>query len=374
MSGRIQAFITTMMTAISNCTLYSRDHASVDTLVKKAHDLLEEILEENSPLSVMIVDSDLVINKSPLKNPGTHGLNLMKKMKKKGITGIEFMKGINKNEILRFIADISEQGKKPGKYPHIKTGVIDVRLGGLQVGDDIDLDPDGLAAFRKEQVNKVRESFSTFSPFRKLHSSGLEEVVTNFIITFRREANILNLISPVRTYSEYTYTHATNVAVLSMFQAETLGADDNLLHDIGIAALLHDVGKLFISQEILEKKGTLVDEEWDEIRKHTLYGARYLATVDGLPRLAPIVALEHHLRYDGKGYPDLKREKKAQHLVSQIVAISDFFDALRSRRPYKRDWSIRDILVLLREGAGNEFNPDLVENFSRTVVTALKRG
>jgi len=374
MSGRIQAFITTLMTAISNCTLYSRDHASVETLVKKAYDLLEEILEENTPLSIMIVDSDLVINKAPLKNPGTHGLNLMKKMKKKGITGIEFMKGINKNEILRFIADISAQGKKPGKYPHIKTGVIDVRLSGLQVGDDIDLDPDGLAAFRKEQVSKVRESFSTFSPFRKLHSSGLEEVLTNFIITFRREANILNLISPVRTYSEYTYTHATNVAVLSMFQAETLGADDNLLHDIGIAALLHDVGKLFISQEILEKKGALTDTEWDEIRKHTLYGARYLSTVEGLPRLAPIVALEHHLRYDGKGYPDLRRVKKAQHLASQIVAISDFFDALRSRRPYKRDWSIRDILVLLREGAGNEFNPDLVKNFSRTVVTALKRG
>ncbi len=374
MSGRIQAFITTLMTAISNCTLYSEEHASVETLVGKAHSILEEIIEETAPLSIMIVDSDLVINKSPLKNPGTHGLNLMRKMKKKGITGIEFLKGINEKEILRFNADISTQGKKPGKYPHIKTGVIDVRLGGLQVGDDIDLDPDGLAAFRKEQVNKVRETFSNFSPFRKLHSSGLEEVVTNFIITFRREANILNLISPVRTYSEYTYTHATNVAVLSMFQAETLGADDNLLHDIGIAALLHDVGKLFISQEILEKKGALADEEWDEIRKHTLYGARYLATVEGLPRLAPIVALEHHLRYDGKGYPDLRRVKRAQHLVSQIVAISDFFDALRSRRPYKRDWSIRDILVLLKEGTGSEFNPDLVENFSRTVVTALKRG
>ncbi|RMG05050.1 MAG: HD domain-containing protein [Nitrospirae bacterium] len=324
------------------------------------------------PLSIMIVDNDLVINKNPLKTPGIHAVNLMKKLKRKGITGLEFEKGIKKPEILQFIDKLSSPERAPIRLPHIKTGVIDVRLGGLKIEGDLEFDPNDAAAFRKAQLEKAREFFTGFSPFKKLHSSGLEEIVMNFILTFRREANILSLISPVRTYSEYTYTHATNVSVLSMFQAETLGVDDELLHDIGIAALLHDVGKLFISEEILEKKGALNDEEWDEIRKHTLYGARYLATVEGIPRLAPVVALEHHLRYDGKGYPQLRWPKK-QHIVSQIVAISDFFDALRSRRPYKRDWSIKDILVLLKEGAGAEFNPELVDNFSRSLGIALKR-
>ena len=128
----------------------------------------------------------------------------------------------------------------------------------------------------------VREVYEGVSPFKKLNIAGLEEIVVNFIVTFRKEVNILKLISPVKSYSEYTYTHATNVAVLTMFQAETLGGiRDILLRDIGIAALLHDVGKLFISKEILEKKGTLDQREWQEIRLHPLYGARYLAKVDG---------------------------------------------------------------------------------------------
>ncbi len=131
--------------------------------------------------------------------------------------------------------------------------------------------------------------------------------------------NILRLISPVKSYSEYTYTHATNVAVLSMFQAETLGIRDTLLRDIGISALLHDVGKLFISKDILEKSASLDKEEWEEIKMHPLYGARYLAKLEGIPSLAPIVAYEHHLRFDGKGYPSLITGEKKHIFAVRLL-------------------------------------------------------
>jgi HD-GYP domain-containing protein (c-di-GMP phosphodiesterase class II) len=157
-----------------------------------------------------------------------------------------------------------------------------------------------------------------------------------------------------------------------MFQAESLGVTDELLRDIGIAALLHDVGKLFISNEILEKNGPLNEDEWDEIRRHTLYGARYLTRTDGLTRLAPIVALEHHLRYNGQGYPKLNVTSKRQHICSQIVAISDFFDAMRSRRPYRRELETKEILSLMKTNADTEFNPFLLDNFLRIIVLTLK--
>ncbi len=369
-ADNIRKFISIFQSTISNCALYSKDHVSVDEMAQKSLSLLNELFTERDSLKIMIVGDDLIVNNNPLRDVGIHGPNLIKRFKRKGISRVDFLKGITFSEIKRFIIDISDIDKELKTYPNIKTGVIDVRLGGLKV--DADFDIENLPRLTSEQIDKVKETYHDISLFRKLNTAGLEEIVGNFIVTFRKAANILTLISPVRTYSEYTYTHATNVAVLSMFQAESIGAKDELLRDIGIAALLHDVGKLFISQDILEKKGALDENEWKEIRRHTLYGARYLAKIDGLTRLAPVVAFEHHLRYDGQGYPKLNTTVKKQHICSQIVEISDLFDALRSRRPYKRSCEIKEILALMKTEAGKEFNPFLVDNFSRIMVMALK--
>ena len=365
----IQEFISTFMSAISNCSLYSKEHTSVDNLARKALSILEELTKESESIEIMIIDHDLLLNKIPVREIGMQGNNFMKRLKRKGISRVDFLKGVIFSELKQFIADISAVDKDIRTYPHIRTGTVDVRLGGLKLDADINLD--SLSRFSSEQVEKLKDIYHNASPFKRLNVAGLEEIVVNFIITFKREANILKLISPVKSYSEYTYTHATNVAVLSMFQSETLGVKDDMLRDIGIAALLHDVGKLFISKEILEKKAALDDNEWQEIRLHPLYGARYLAKIEGIPRLASIVAFEHHLRYDGKGYPASTTTSKKQHLCSQIVAISDFFDALRSRRPYRRELEIREIIALMMKDSGSMFSSVLLDNFMRAMHNAL---
>ncbi len=360
-------FLTTFMTAISTCSLYSRAHASVEELARKAHEILTGLIKER--LELMVLEGELVVNRNPVRGLGLHGANLMKRFKRKGLSRVDFLKGITFIELKQFIADMADPDRPVMTYPHIKTGAVDVRVGGIMTGVEIDVD-----SVASEQIEGVKRLYRGISSFKPLDTRGLEEIVLNFIVSFKKEASILKLISPVSAYSEYTYTHATNVAVLSMFQAETLGFRDELLHDIGVAALLHDVGKLFIPREILEKKGSLDEEEWNEIKMHTLHGARYLAKIDGLTPLAPVVALEHHLRYDGEGYPELGSHNGRQHFCSQIVAISDFFDALRSKRPYKRDWQIEEIIALMKNSAGREFNPVLVDNFSRAFTLALKQG
>jgi response regulator RpfG family c-di-GMP phosphodiesterase len=359
------------MSAISNCTLYSRDHASVDELAKKVHGLLIDLLKENrsESLEIMVVGDDLIVNKTPVRDLGVHGTNFVKRLKRKGLSRVDFLSGITFSEIKQFIADMALTGRETAVYQNIRTGVVDVRAGGLKIDDDFKLD--GLARFTEEQLEAVREVYQTISPFKRLNVAGLEEIVINFIITFKREANLLKLISPVKSYSEYTYTHATNVAVLSMFQAENLGMRDDLLRDIGIAGLLHDVGKLFISNDVLEKKSALDEGEWQEIRQHPLLGARYLANIDGIPRLAPIAAFEHHMRYDGKGYPEMKIAAKQQHLCSQIIAISDFFDALRSKRPYRRALNAKEILALMQKDSGSAFNAKLLDRFIVNIHNAL---
>jgi HD-GYP domain-containing protein (c-di-GMP phosphodiesterase class II) len=367
----IKTFLTIFMSAVANCSLYSKEHSSVDDLTKEAFSLLEVLLNESGDLDIMIIEDDLIANKVPLRDVGLQGRNFLKRLKRKGISRVDFLKEITQPELKRFVAEIADPREGVGTYPHIKSGIIDVKIGGLKL--DADFDMDALAEFSLAQIEKVKEAYGGGSPFKKLNIAGLEEIVVNFIVTFKKEVNILKLISPVKSYSEYTYTHATNVAVLTMFQAEALGIRDDLLRDIGITALLHDVGKLFISKDILEKKDSLDQKEWQEIRLHPLYGARYLAKVEGLTRLAPVVAFEHHLRYDGKGYPMPGMSGKKQHLSSQLVAIADYFDALRSRRPYRRAMEIKEVIAIMRKEASGAFNVSLLDNFIKTMHGALSQ-
>lgn len=365
----VKSFISTFMSAVSNCSLYSKEHVSVDDLTNKALSILNELHKESESIEIMTVGDDLVVNKTPVREVGLQGINLIKRLKRKGFSRVDFLKDISFSELKQFVSDISAADTAMKTYPHIKTGVIDIRLCGQKINADLDIN--NLSSFTSEQVEMVKEVYHNISPFKKLNVTGLEEIVVNFILTFRKEANILKLISPVKSFSEYTYTHATNVAVLSMFQAETLGVMDDLQRDIGIAALLHDVGKLFISKEILEKKGSLDEREWTEIKLHPLYGARHLSKIEGLPRLAPVVAMEHHLRYDGKGYPKPSVDGKKQHFCSQTVAIADFFDALRSRRPYRRELEIKEVLTIMKKETQGVFNPVLLDNFMKVIHKAL---
>ncbi len=353
--------ISTFMIAISNCSLYSKEHEAFDDLAKKTLSSLTELMKDQ--LEIMILDSELVVNNSPLRDAGLHKVNIMKRFKRKGISRVDFLNGISLAEIKQFIIDMAGSGKDIKTYPHIKCGAVNINTATSDMG------PGEYAA--SDAIDKVRDVFHSASPFKKLNVAGLDDVVIHFIAAFKKEANILKYLSPIKEFSEYTYVHATNVAVLSLFQAESLGINDEMLHDIGIAALLHDAGKLFISNDILDKKGRLDKREFEEIKKHPTYGAGYLSKMDDISRLAPVIAFEHHIKYDLSGYPNLTLKGREQHILSQIVAIADFFDALRSRRPYRESMEIKDIIVLMKKGEGKDFNPLLLDNFIRSIDKSL---
>jgi HD-GYP domain-containing protein (c-di-GMP phosphodiesterase class II) len=363
----VKDFISTLMVAISNCSLYTKEHEAFSELAQKTLSTLGEILDKR--FEMMVIENELIVNKTPFTEAGLHRTNLIKRLRRKGISRVDFIEGITLEEMKQFIIDVSGNGKGLKSCPHIKSGTVDISLSSPK--GEIDFDKHSLPWVSSGEVDKVKDIFHAASPFRKLNIAGLEEVVVHFITTFKKEAGILKYLSPVKSFSEYTYTHATNVAVLTMFQAESLGIKDDLLHEIGIAALLHDAGKLFVPKEILEKNGKLDDREFSEIKKHPLHGARYLAKMDNLTRLAPLMAFEHHLKYDCSGYPAVRFGEKKQHIFSQIIAIADFFDALRSHRPYRKSMEIKDIIALMKKGSGSDFNPYLINNFIGLLQVAI---
>lgn len=353
MPGKEVELIVTMMTAASDCALYTDEHPEVRRQCGKAVSEMDGLFIDDM-LSLTVLGDSLLFNDIPVKDKSVHTGSFIKKFRKKGLDKVVIKRGVTSGELKAFISGLALYGKVPSSSPHITAGTVEVRF---------KAEDESMKELVDGNVRKVREVHDGFSRFRELNMVGLEDVVLSFISTFRAEANILRAVVPVKTHSEYTYTHITNVAVLSMFQAEALGLKSEMLHDIGLAGLLHDVGKMFVSKEIIDKESRLDADEWDEIKKHPVTGANYLSLQPNVPGVAVIAAFEHHIKYNASGYPRTIRKGRKQHLVSQIIAISDFFDALRTERSYRRALEIPAIVGLLRDLSGVEFNPLLVNNF-----------
>ena len=170
----------------------------------------------------------------------------------------------------------------------------------------------------------------------------------------------------LKEFDQYTTTHALNVPVLSMGLAESLGCRPREIRAIGVAGLLHDIGKTRIPIEVLTKPGKLTDEERLIMNAHPVDGARLILQSEEDLDLAATVAYEHHIMLDGGGYPALHYRRECT-LASRLVHVCDVYDALSTKRPYRDAWPSEKTLAYLEERAGTEFDPDLVAAFVRTL-------
>jgi HD-GYP domain-containing protein (c-di-GMP phosphodiesterase class II) len=366
----LKGFISLFMSAISNCILYSKNHAVIDELIEDTFSKLGIFLKGTDHFEIMIIENDLIINKNPAIGIGLQGKNLIKRLKRKGISHIEFSKGTTLQELKKLVVDISNMGKELKSTPHIKIGTVDLRFSGFTSDGDSSTEKN-LSNFTPDQLRKIEEEINSISPFKKLNVAGFEEIVFQFVQMLKNKINILKLLRPVQANNGLDYNHATNVAVLTLFQAQALGIKEEFHQDIGLAALLHDVGKLFVQKEMHNKKSSPGAKESELMKLHPFYGAQYLANIKDLTHLAPIVAFQHHLRYDGRGYPQLKTINIKQHICSQMTAISDSFDNLRITTRYGSALNVKDALITMKTKDEGLFNPFLIDNFIRSIHLAL---
>ncbi len=183
------------------------------------------------------------------------------------------------------------------------------------------------------------------------------------------ESSVLALTA-IKDHDEYTFTHSVNVCILSLAIGQRLGLHRTWQSRLGLAAMMHDVGKIAIPPAILNKIGVLDVDEWKAIRNHTLMGVRYLSRI-GVPNEqalhSMIVAFQHHLNLDLSGYPKVPGETPID-LFSRIVRIADTFDAMTTERPYRNKvYSPHDAMRYLVDQAGTKFDPILVKAFANAL-------
>ena len=371
--------ISQITSAVTNTTLYSPAHPQVAQYINKAYDLVDGLLKKSPAITLLLIGDDLVADGRPLQAGSAYVTNFTRIMRKNAVERISFLNGIQKLELQSLVRDIaSMESASVRSSQHIKLGKVNLRIvtdddNGSDSAEGEDTETataeeglQELLALTQTQLEELKETYLSIKKHRKIDVRGVDDMVKGFIKGFRQEINPLSLLATLKSVNEYTFTHVTNVCILTMAQAESLGFSGEHLHSIGIASLLHDVGKIFVPDEILSKPGVLTAEERKIIETHTVKGARYLMGIDGIPKLAIIAALEHHRKFDGSGYPTIKGGW-TPNVTSQMISIADVFDAMRSSRTYQGAIPLPKIVEVLRRGSGMSFNPQFVDHFLRLI-------
>ncbi|MCG8450847.1 MAG: HD-GYP domain-containing protein [Pirellulales bacterium] len=197
------------------------------------------------------------------------------------------------------------------------------------------------------------------------HNLTLLEERESLLVTVVR-----TLVSAIDSRDPYTCGHSERVARYGKRLARAVGFDEEACQKLYLTGLLHDIGKIGVSDAVLNKKGALTDEEFDEIKRHPHLGWAILRELEPLEYVLPGV-LHHHERYDGKGYPDGLVGKETP-LDGRLLAVVDAFDAMTSDRPYRQGMPVEKAVGILADGAGSQWDAKLVESFISILPEILK--
>jgi len=185
----------------------------------------------------------------------------------------------------------------------------------------------------------------------------ITEARTNIMMFY--EGTVKALILTIDAKDSYTHNHSNRVAILSSSIASSLGVPQKTIKEIEHAASIHDIGKIGIDENILKKNGRLTADEYEEMKKHPAIGVRIVQSVPFLEDAIPVI-LYHHERYDGKGYPEaIKGEQIPKS--ARIVNVADAIDAMMAARPYRGALTMDNVMSELKNNAGTQFDPEIVE-------------
>ncbi len=212
-------------------------------------------------------------------------------------------------------------------------------------------------------IKKVMEDISSGD---RIDVSAVNNVVESIMDELIDNRNIMLNIEDIKTIDDYTFSHSVNVCTLSMVTGLELGYNKVQLKKLGVGALLHDIGKMRVSRDIINKPDLLSEEEYEEIKKHTIYGHEILKENPDITYTSRFVALAHHERYDGSGYP-LALKGKDTHEFVKIVSVVDVYDALTSDRVYKNRMERHEAIEYIMSMTGRYFDHRVVEAFVKNI-------
>jgi HD-GYP domain-containing protein (c-di-GMP phosphodiesterase class II) len=364
-------------TALRSLQLYPLENQTVVTALAELDFITRELLGVEEQITVRFVGDFFFVNdlrlRVDLQSYATYG-TVGRALARHGIGELEVFRGATVPEWTALLALVNAEPD-----PEDRFGAFLERLGRtavlhLAVGPDRESEPDmrdeesrrmakrayaQTVAVAREVMGGMRMGKGvSLRPVKRAVQSIVDQVLSN-------ETSIIGLTA-LRDYDEYTFTHSVNVCIFSVALGKKLGLGKHQLYELGLGALLHDVGKARMPLELINKTGPLTAEEFEVLQEHPAEGLLSMFDMRGLAELplrAMLMAYEHHMKVDQTGYPVSARPRNPT-LFGRIVAVADGFDAATTKRSYQaQPWPPDRVLKEMRDNPARGFDPLLVKAF-----------
>lgn len=368
-------FLHSLSQALSASMLYSSAHPACQRAVKASYEALRALQSRDEAPSFSFVDRDVV-----------YGFDSLREMKDWewavrlatiGIQRIEIVADVRPEDFQIFIDEVHARLATPPTAAAVaaaaSAGVPDrsqqaaIRYGAIGIQGAI---PEGVTGTLiqevpftlEEEAEAVRYIHAEVTERGTVPMVEAEAVIRSLSVALHADGKLLVPLLRMKAFDQYTTTHSINVALLSMALAEALGHSPRDIRSMGVAGLLHDLGKVRVPLEILTKPGSLSPEEREILERHPSDGARIILNSDSKLTLPAAVSFEHHIMINGGGYPR-RHFARDCHYASTVVHVCDVYDALHTDRPYRAAWPSAKALHYIERRAEREFDPTIANTF-----------
>ena len=343
--------------------LYAREHPVVERSLAALEIQLSEVLHELATVTIGMVGDELVVSDVPVPRGGDKQVWLMKRLRQLNIERIVIDRGVEMPELITLVERLvgGNADSDFDLWAHI-------RVGKLETGEGSG-NKSGIGALRRlyqDSVGVAELLWDSATVEGMPDADAAHGMVDSLAQAVSQNRSALLALTALRQHDNYTFTHMVNVSILAMGQASGLGIEGALLREVGLAGLMHDIGKVKTPPEILGKAESLTAPEYEIMKRHTVDGAKILQKTPTMPSLTSVVAFEHHLRMDGTWYPD-RVQRPRLNLGTMLCSIADVYDAMRSQRKYQGRFPTDRILAVLQQDDGVHFDQDLVRRFAQLV-------
>jgi putative nucleotidyltransferase with HDIG domain len=352
--------------AVRGMQLYAPTHPIVGRGITALADAVTVMHATSRSVTIGLVGEDLVVAETPVPRAAETMGELIRRFQQSGIERIVIDRGVEPSELITLVQSMVHG--EPGAERSALARLPHVRVGRLDVDRRVDTSGD-IATFRSlydDAVVVARRLWDGASVDGTPDADAARSTVDSLAQAVAQNRTALLALTALKDYDNYTFTHMVNVSILTMGQARGLGIEGGLLREMGLAALMHDIGKVNTPNEILNKPAALTADEFEILKRHTVDGAEILRGTPEIPALAPVVAFEHHLRADGTGYPAAVTRPQL-NLGTVLCGIADVYDAMRSQRAYQQAFPTDRILAVLKKNDGTQFDQHLVRRFTQLV-------
>lgn len=370
-------FLVSFGQAVSTMALYNDGHPSRERAVDRSYQCLRDLQQHDPRPQFSFLGEETIYGDTVLRALGDWEWGI--RLAEAGVQRIELEPNVTREAYEEFLEEmmaritlafIDSAQVQTGRRTGIRIGSLGIRGSSAELPAETDVDvPIATISYSLiEEAASIQSMHQDVKERGKLPLAEAEAVVRSLSMAMHGDQEMILPLLQLKEFDEYTTTHSLNVSVLTMALAESLELSSDDVRTFGIAGLLHDLGKVNIPPDILNKPGKLTDDERSIIQNHPVDGAKLIIESGRRLDLAAAVAHEHHIMINGHGYPKCHYPRDC-HKASKLIHVCDVYDALRTRRPYRDAWEPARIITYIEERAGTEFEPEAATAF----VAMMKR-